>query len=188
MENELLCPVEYGNCRRKLVERAGMGLCLLVEGGPHGFEFRNIRGHSGRTRARRRFDDFEHPARAGNDRRSPPMPNPARLARRRARLACLMFDKLNAAHHRGLLILGFDRAGIGGIDPAQLAAAIAQPCGVGGCVEKGAQGLDLADRSFLQFLQTGGLAAIAGHVPDSQDGNAGDGPSLDFEMAPVENS
>ena len=80
----------------------------------------------------------------------------------------------------------FDCVGIGGIDPAQFAAAIAEPSGVGGRVEKGPQRLDLLDRTRLQFLETDGLAAIAGDIPNPQDGNAGERASLDFEMVPVQ--
>ena len=186
MENELLGAVENGNRRRKLVERARMRLRLPVERGTHGFDFRHIRRHSGRTGARRRIDNFEHPALAGNDRRSAPVPDGSCPTRRSARLARLMFDKLDAAQDRGLAILGFDRAGIGGIDPAQFAAAVAHPRRIWNSIEQCPQGVELLDRGRLQLLEADGIETIAGDIPDPQHGKAANRAPLDFEMPSVQ--
>ncbi len=186
MEYELLGTVENGNRRRKLVERARMRSRLLVKRGTHGFDFRHIRRHSGRTGARRRIDNFEHPALARHDRRSSPAPDGAGPECRGARLAGLSFDKLDTAQDRGLSILGFDRAGIGGIDPAQFAAAVAHPRRVRNSVEQCPQGMELLDRGRLQLLKADGIETIAGNIPYPQHGKAANRAPLDFEMPPVQ--
>src|SRR5205807_6536845 len=186
VENKLLGTVENGNRRRELVERARMRLRLPVERGTHGFDFRHIRSHSGRTGARRCIYDFEHPALARNDRRSAPVPDDSYPARCGARLARRMFDKLDAVEDRGLAILGFDRAGIGGIDPAQFAAAVAYPRRVWDSIEQCAQGMELLDRGRLQLLEPDDIETIARNIPDPQHGKAANRAPLDFEMPPVQ--
>lgn len=127
MKNEALRTVKNDHRGRQLIESARLRLPFAFESVAHGFDFGHIHGHPNGGHASWRINDVEHPPLTDDDRRSAPAPDRAGVARFGAGVARRAFEKLDAARNSGGLILGFDGAGVGRIDPGQSAFAIAHP-------------------------------------------------------------
>ncbi len=186
MKDQTLAAVEYGDCGRKLVERAHMRLHLTLEIGPHRLDLRHVDRHAGRAHAHRHIDDVEQAPLAGGHRRGAAAPNRGVAARLGGGFARRPFEKLGSAQEGVGRVLGLDRANIGGVDPDELAVGGAQPDGIGNGVEQSAQSVELGDGTHKPLAQAHRFEPISGNISDAHDGAAADRAAVDLERAPAE--